>query len=113
MVRSCFYPNRTQGGASLCPGLSHFAPLGRGHHKPYRVGTVPGFLLVRFAALPPAAERNLELLPGFSKDLYGSWASYRLAERLAGSRHKEEGTPDITPADSSHSGGYPGSSLGR
>jgi hypothetical protein len=112
MVRSCFYPNRTQGGALLCPGLSHFAPLGRGHHKPYRVGTVPGFLLgtvpgfllVRFAALPLAAERNLELLPGFSKDLYGSWASYRLVERLAGSRHKEEGTPDTTPTDSSHSG---------
>ena len=24
---------RTQGGASLCPGLSHFAPLGRGNKK--------------------------------------------------------------------------------
>jgi hypothetical protein len=23
----------TQGGASLCPGLSHFAPLGRGNEK--------------------------------------------------------------------------------
>ena len=39
------------------------------------------------------------------KDGYGRWASYRLAERLAGSRHKEEGTPDITPADSRHNGG--------
>ena len=38
------------------------------------------------------------------KDGYGRWASYRLAERLAGSRHKEEGTPDITPGDSRHSG---------
>jgi hypothetical protein len=38
------------------------------------------------------------------KDGYGRWASYRLAERLAGSRHKEEGTPDITPGDSRHNG---------
>lgn len=39
-----------------------------------------------------------------AKHGYGRWASYRLAERLAGSRHKEEGTPDITPGDSRHSG---------
>jgi len=38
-----------------------------------------------------------------AKDGYGRRASYRLAERLAGSRHKEEGTPDITPGDSRHS----------
>jgi ATP-dependent DNA helicase RecG len=38
------------------------------------------------------------------KDGYGRWASYRLAERLAGSRHKEEGTTDITPGDSRHNG---------
>jgi ATP-dependent DNA helicase RecG len=37
------------------------------------------------------------------KDGYGRWASYRLAERLAGSRHKEEGTPDTTLEDSRHS----------
>ena len=39
-----------------------------------------------------------------AKHGYGRWASYRLAERLAGSRHKEEGTPEITPGDSRHSG---------
>jgi hypothetical protein len=32
---------RTQGGASLCPGLSHFAPLGRGHHNPIVWGQSP------------------------------------------------------------------------
>ena len=37
------------------------------------------------------------------KDGYGRWASYRLSERLAGSRHKEEGTPDTIPEDSRHS----------
>jgi ATP-dependent DNA helicase RecG len=37
------------------------------------------------------------------KDGYGRWASYRLSERAAGSRHKEEGSPDITPEDSRHS----------
>ena len=31
------FAQRTQGGASLCPGLSHFAPLGRGHHNPIAV----------------------------------------------------------------------------
>ena len=41
------------------------------------------------------------------KDGYGRWALYRLAERLAGSRHKEEGTPDTTPGDSRHSGTTP------
>ena len=33
----------TQGGASLCHGLSHFAPLGRGHHNPIVWG-LPRFL---------------------------------------------------------------------
>lgn len=41
------------------------------------------------------------------KDGYGRWASYRLAERLARSRHKEEGTPDTTSEDSGHSGTTP------
>lgn len=41
------------------------------------------------------------------KDGYGRWASYRLAERLTGSRHTERGTPDTTPGDSSHSGTTP------
>ena len=41
------------------------------------------------------------------KDGYGRWASYRLIERLAGSRHSEEGTPATTPEDSSHSGTTP------
>ena len=94
------------------PWAISFCPFGAGKSQPYRVRTVPGFAIAQDWRTP-AAEKNLELLPGFSKDLYGSWASYGLAERLAGSRHKEEGTPDITPADSSHSGGYPGSSLGR
>jgi hypothetical protein len=31
----------TQGGASLCPGLSHFATLGRGHHNPIVRGLSP------------------------------------------------------------------------
>jgi formylglycine-generating enzyme required for sulfatase activity len=31
----------TQGDASLCPGLSHFAPLGRGHHNPIVWGRSP------------------------------------------------------------------------
>jgi hypothetical protein len=83
-------------------------PLWGGDITTLSCGDCPWFLaknsLVRFAALPPAAERNLELFPGFSKDLYGLWASYRLAARLAGSGHKEEGTPDTTPADSRHSG---------
>lgn len=37
------------------------------------------------------------------KDGYGRWASYRLSERLAGSRHKDEGTPDTRMKDSRHS----------
>jgi ATP-dependent DNA helicase RecG len=41
------------------------------------------------------------------KDGYGRWASYRLAERLAESRHKEEGTPDTTAEDSRHNGATP------
>jgi ATP-dependent DNA helicase RecG len=41
------------------------------------------------------------------KDGYGRWASYRLSERLAGSRHREEGTPDITSEDSRHSEASP------
>lgn len=41
------------------------------------------------------------------KDGYGRWASYRLSERLAGSRHTEEETPDTTPGDSRHSGATP------
>ena len=35
---------RTQGGASLCPGLSHFDPLGRGNEKnPIVRGLSPDF----------------------------------------------------------------------
>ena len=34
---------RTQGGASLCPGLSHFAPLGRRHHNLIVWGLSPVF----------------------------------------------------------------------
>ena len=41
------------------------------------------------------------------KDGYGRWASYRLSERLAGSRHTEEEAPDTTPGDSRHSGTTP------
>ena len=41
------------------------------------------------------------------KDGYGRWASYRLSERLAGSGHNKEGTPDTTPGDSRHSGTTP------
>jgi ATP-dependent DNA helicase RecG len=41
------------------------------------------------------------------KDGYGRWASYGLAARLARSRHKGEGTPDITLADSRHSESTP------
>jgi ATP-dependent DNA helicase RecG len=41
------------------------------------------------------------------KDGYGRWASYRLSERLAGSGHNEEGTPDITAEDSRHNGTTP------
>jgi ATP-dependent DNA helicase RecG len=41
------------------------------------------------------------------KDGYGRWASYQLSERLAGSRHKEVGTPDIKPEDSRHSEATP------
>jgi hypothetical protein len=48
-----------------------------------------------------------------AKHGYGRWASYRLAERLAGSRHKEEGTPDITPGDSRHSGENPSHNTGN
>ena len=39
---------RTQGGASLCPGLSHFAPLGRGNKKPPPRGDFPRFLVPGF-----------------------------------------------------------------
>lgn len=42
-----------------------------------------------------------------AKDGYGRWASYRLSERLARSRHSEEGTPDIAPGDSRHSEASP------
>ncbi len=41
------------------------------------------------------------------KDGYGRWASYRLSERLAGSRHTDGGTPDTTPEGSRHSGTTP------
>ena len=41
------------------------------------------------------------------KDGYGRWASYRLAERLAGFGRREEGTPDTTTDDSGHSGTTP------
>ncbi len=44
---------RTQGGASLCPGLSHFAPLGRTDRSTRKssvitqnAGTVPGYFLM-------------------------------------------------------------------
>ena len=55
----------TQGGASLCPGLSHFAPLGRGNKKtPIARGLSP---VARRSA--PAATRN-GILEG-SKPLAG------------------------------------------
>lgn len=38
------------------------------------------------------------------KDGYGRWASYRLAERLSGSGHSVEGTPDTTAVDAGHKG---------
>ncbi len=41
------------------------------------------------------------------KDGHGRGAPYRLSRQLAGSRHKEEGTPDTTPKDSRHSGTTP------
>ena len=40
------FVRRTQGGASLCPGLSHFAPLGRGNKKPPPRGDCPRFLVI-------------------------------------------------------------------
>ena len=39
------------------------------------------------------------------KDGYGRWATYRLSDRLAESRHSYEGTPDTRPEDSGHSNG--------
>ncbi len=36
------------------------------------------------------------------KDGYGRWASYRLAERVAGAGGNAEGTPDTTAGDSEH-----------
>jgi hypothetical protein len=37
------------------------------------------------------------------KDGYGRWASYRLSDRLARSRHTAEATPDTTTGNSRHS----------
>ncbi len=38
---------------------------------------------------------------------YGRWASYRISKDLARSRHSQGGGPDITPANSGHSGRGP------
>ena len=46
---------RTQGGASLCPGLSHFAPLGRGHHNPIVWGLSP---VSRQTSMRPIPDSN-------------------------------------------------------
>lgn len=51
--------------------------------------------------------QNLVAKGFLEKDGYGRWASYRLAERLVGSRHTEEEAPDTTPGDSRHSGTSP------
>ena len=42
-----------------------------------------------------------------AKDGYGRWASYRLSERLEGSRQEEELAPDTTSEDSRHNGTTP------
>jgi hypothetical protein len=49
-------PKRTQGVASLCPGLSHFAPLGRGDRwiaEPNRYSTIAKVI---FSMLPVNAK---------------------------------------------------------
>ena len=51
--------------------------------------------------------QNLVAKGFLEKDGYGRWASYRLAERLAGSRHTGEEAPDTTKGDSRHSGTSP------
>jgi len=51
--------------------------------------------------------QNLVAKGLLEKDGYGRWASYRLAERLAKSRHTDEEAPDTTQGDSRHSGTSP------
>ncbi len=51
--------------------------------------------------------QNLVAKQFLEKVGYGRWASYRLAERLAGSRYTEEDTSDTTPGNSRHNGASP------
>lgn len=51
--------------------------------------------------------QNLVAKGFLEKDGYGRWASYRLAERLAESRHSEQEAPDTPQGDSRHSGATP------
>ena len=54
---------RTQGDASLCPGLSHFAPLGRGHHNPIVWGLSP---VSRQDIVSTTVGKQLDVLPAVS-----------------------------------------------
>jgi len=90
-------------------------------------GDCPRFLaknsLVRFAALPPAAERNLVFRKtctavGPRTGLRSDWPGpdTRKKELQILRRRTPDitaNTPDIAAGNSSHTGGYPGSSLGR
>ena len=49
---------RPQGVASLCPGLSHYAPLGLWEDDPNRAGAVLGFLLTCTVLLRVDSERT-------------------------------------------------------
>ena len=83
---------RTQGGASLCPGLSHFAPLGRTDREQARgqrrEGTAKqpenfGAILRRYPRITMhvASRKTRGLSPGIS---YTIWGSFRPCQRDAG-----------------------------
>ena len=66
---------RTQGGASLCPGLSHFAPLGRGNKKTLSRGDCPWFLAIsdgnKASILPPHRAGTVPDFSPINQDLDG------------------------------------------
>jgi hypothetical protein len=62
---------RTQGGASLCPGLSPFAPLGRTDRSTRKssvitqnAGTVPGYFLMVCRPAGPRENKGGAIAPG-------------------------------------------------